>query len=703
MYYPQQTQDTLWQHPIYAHPHHHPHPQHILSPPLTQHWQQQLLKYEVSVSRLAYVHHVLRMLATQISRASHSPHHRARSSMQSAARPVAKSAIPITNPNGPKAPPTPSSGEATTPDVNHPSSTVAPIAEAPRPSNKAVIPSNTWHSLDMGGVALKSLPSTSSLWSLSFLSNLYLNHNALTLVPPEIASLKHLELLDLSANQLRTLPKQIGMLTTLKEFYVFDNLLQTLPPEFGTLHQLQCLGVEGNPLDPQLKQIVQEKGTTALIAYLRDSCPVPSPPPARILKSLLSPAERAALYPRHEEPETMSALCYNILCEKYATERLYGYTPQWALDWDYRKELILNEILGYNADFLCLQEVSGKQYDEFFTSRLTPKSYSGIYFQKSRARNMPSSSDRSTVDGCATFYRSSTYTLIESHLIEFSTHAMQRSDFKKTEDMFNRVLGKDNIGSICLFEHRHTGTRVIIANAHITWNPDYSDVKLVQVALLVEEIEQAADRFAKLPPRKDLDSPAPPTYSDGTKIPIILAADLNSVPESGVYEFLSTGYLPKDHADFMGHTYGKYTSEGLRHRLGLKSAYCVGSGSMVEKDSSQTKHKLTPNGNPYPPPSLAKAKEAGGGKGELLPLTNFTPSFQGVLDYIWYSGGNLAVNSVLGPIDGGYLEKVVGFPNAHFPSDHICIMSEFRVKPPKDIPAQSQGKERPVLPKTPSH
>ncbi|KAK7044271.1 Glucose-repressible alcohol dehydrogenase transcriptional effector [Paramarasmius palmivorus] len=636
--------------------------------------------------------------------------------MQTASRPVPKSAIPITNPNAPKpTPPPPSStpngnGEATTPDVNHPSSTVAPIAEAPRPSNKAVIPSNTWHSLDMGGVALKSLPSTSSLWSLSFLSNLYLNHNALTVIPPEISSLKHLELLDLSANQLRQLPKQIGMLTNLKEFYVFDNLLQTLPGELGTLHQLQCLGVEGNPLDHQLKQIVQEKGTTALIAYLRDSCPVPSPPPARIQKSLLTPAERAALYPSttlsaspnpagHEEPETLSALCYNILCEKYATERLYGYTPQWALDWDYRKELILGEISGYNADFLCLQEVDGRQYDEFFTPRLEAKDYTGVYFQKSRAKTMGSESEREKVDGCATFYRSSSFQLVESRLIEFSALAMQRTDFKKTEDMFNRVLGKDNIGSICLFEHRQTGTRVIVANAHIHWNPDYSDVKLVQVALLMDEIDKNAESFAKLPPRKELER-TPPVYTDGTKIPIILAADLNSVPESGVYEFLSTGVLAKDHPEFKGHTYGRYTSEGLKHRFGLKSSYNVG-GSIPDKDSSQHKHKLTPNGNPYP--SSTKKDIPASNKGELLPLTNFTPSFQGVLDYIWYSQGNLAVNSVLDTIDEAYLEKSVGFPNAHFPSDHVCIMAEFRVKPPKDTTVQTNGTSRPTLPKTPSH
>ena len=60
-------------------------------------------------------------------------------------------------------------------------------------------------------------------------------------------------------------------------------------------------------------------------------------------------------------------------------------------------------------------------------------------------------------------------------------------------------------------------------------------------------------------------------------------------------------------------------------------------------------------------------------------MTNYTPTFKGTLDYIWYTTANLSVNSVLGEVDQGYLDKVVGFPNAHFPSEYVvspvlCVM-----------------------------
>jgi CCR4-NOT transcription complex subunit 6 len=343
-----------------------------------------------------------------------------------ASRTITKSAIPITNPNLIKpisevnglAKDSDSSSDAHDPSessptstgaVNHPSSTVAPIAEAPRPTANRP-PDNTWNSLDMGGVGFKNIPSSSGLFSFKFLINLYLNHNSLSSIPPEISKLRHLELLDLSGNNLASLAPELGMLTQLKELYLFDNHITTIPSELGSLHQLQTLGVEGNPLDASLKAIVQKDGTPALISFLRDSSPMPPGPPPRIWRDLLSQPEREALT-ADSNAETFSVLSYNILCEKYATERLYGYTPSWALSWDYRKELILSEVMDHGADLLCLQEVDIAQYEDYFMHHLTARGYEGVYWPKSRYKTM-NETDRRQVDGCATFYRASKWVAV---------------------------------------------------------------------------------------------------------------------------------------------------------------------------------------------------------------------------------------------------------------------------------------------------
>lgn len=202
---------------------------------------------------------------------------------------------------------------------------------------------------------------------------------------------------------------------------------------------------------------------------------------------------------------------------------------------------------------------------------------------------------------------------------------MRRPDFKKTEDMFNRVMTKDHVAVVALLEHRTTGARLIVANAHIEWRADFKDVKLVQVAMMMDELERIAERFARLPPR--LDIPNAPAYGagNGRKIPTIICGDYNSLPDSGVHEFFSKGAIRGNHPDFGDYVYGNFTTDGLSHNLNLRSAY-----SSINE----------------------------------LPFTNYTPGFKGVIDYIWYSQNTLAVTGVLGEVDQPYLTKVVGFPNA---------------------------------------
>lgn len=479
-----------------------------------------------------------------------------------------------------------------------------------------------------------------SLFKLDYLTTLYINHNQLTTIPPEISRLRSLILLDISGNQLVSLPPELGLLSSLRELHAFDNRLETIPPELGTLHQLEMLGVEGNPLQASLRAILQKDGTPALIAYLRDSCPVPAPPPERVWRVLL---------PDDPEPgtDTFSVLCYNILCEKYATSTMYGYTPSWALNWSYRKELILAEIQNYGADFICLQEVDIAQYEDYFLKKLGEANYSGVFSPKSRARTM-SETERRRVDGCAIFFNSEKYNLIEHHLIEFAQAAHARPALRSTEDWFNRVQNKDHIAVAATLVNKATGTRLIIANAHLHWDPEFRDVKLVQTAILTDSLKVIADDFADTEV-----AGAKNRYSRGGQIPLIVCGDFNSVPDnSGVYEYLSRGHVPGTHPDFMGHQYGPYTSEGPRHPFELRSAYA--------------------------------------GIGEL-PMTNYTASFEGAIDYIWYGSDNVEVSAVLGEVDPGYLSKIVGFPNAHFPSDHVLITAEFRIRPPKESKAKSSG------------
>lgn len=498
----------------------------------------------------------------------------------------------------------------------------------------------TWSIIDMGGLKLKNIGD--QVFRYTFLTSLFINHNNLTSISPAVVQLRNLTVLDASGNQLVMIPPELGMLTELRALFLFDNQLTVLPPELGTLYQLEMLGVEGNPLQDNLMDVIKQDGTQALIAFLRDSCPVPVPPPEREWITLDADVPAAASE-EESSKNTFAVLSYNVLCEKYATVQMYGYTPSWALAWDYRKEFILQEIISYAPDICCLQELEMGQYEEYFEPKLKQNDYESIFWPKTRARTMRED-ERRHVDGCATFFNSRVYQLVDKQVIEFNQIALQRPDFKKTEDIFNRVMTKDNIAAVAMLEHRATGAKLLVANCHMHWDPEFRDVKLVQSAMLLEQLDLAGNRFAKMAPQvTPSDGIKPPTYANGKQIPTIVCGDFNSSPDSGVYEFMSQGSAPPDHEDFMNHTYGMYTSEGPRHEYSLRSAY----NSIGE-----------------------------------LPCTNHTPGFRGAIDYIWYTSNTLAVSGLLGEVDSNYLSRVVGFPNAHFPSDHICILAEFKIKPP---------------------
>nr|CAD7576669.1 unnamed protein product [Timema californicum] len=78
---------------------------------------------------------------------------------------------------------------------------------------------------------------------------------------------------------------------------------------------------------------------------------------------------------------------YNILADLYADSevartQLYPYCPSYALTIDYRKQLILRELLGYNADVICLQEVDSKIFDLDLTPVLGYVGYEGVFHRK---------------------------------------------------------------------------------------------------------------------------------------------------------------------------------------------------------------------------------------------------------------------------------------------------------------------------------
>ncbi|KAG1681872.1 CCR4-NOT transcription complex subunit 6 [Nymphon striatum] len=228
-------------------------------------------------------------------------------------------------------------------------------------------------------------------------------------------------------------------------------------------------------------------------------------------------------------------------------------------------------------------EVETDQFYKFFLPELKQDGYNGIFSPKSRAKTM-AENERKYVDGCAIFYKTEKYALVKEHLFEFNQLAMANAE--GSDDMLNRVMTKDNIGLAALLETRqgawtngvpeaqHISQTLLVCTAHIHWDPEYCDVKLIQTMMLMKELRNLVDEEMQMNYRSG-------AKSANTTIPIILCGDLNSLPNSGVFELMMKGRISADHEDFKGFRY-KDCLQKLGHNdssneytldLNLASAY----------------------------------------------------------------------------------------------------------------------------------
>ncbi|KAG5853400.1 hypothetical protein ANANG_G00072890 [Anguilla anguilla] len=576
-----------------------------------------------------------------------------------------------------------------------------------------------WPELEISG-KVRSLSTT--LWSLTHLTALHLSDNSLSRIPPDIAKLHNLVYLDLSSNKIRSLPAELGNMVSLRELLLNNNQLRVLPFELGKLFQLQTLGLKGNPLAQEILNLYQEPdGTRRLLNYLLDNLagtikrsecglrPLPVCGHAHFLSVVRPSPGLPTLTPRSadishraapsrswiilQEPDRthpaalFSVMCYNVLCDKYATRQLYGYCPSWALNWEYRKKSIMQEILSCNADIISLQEVETEQYFKFFLVELKEQGYDGFFSPKSRARTM-SESDRKHVDGCAIFYRTEKFSVVQKHTVEFNQLAMANSE--GSEAMLNRVMTKDNIGVAVLLElHKDmmemsSGKSLqgmekqllLVANAHMHWDPEYSDVKLVQTMMFLSEVKSIVDKATRSLKLSSISG-------ETNAIPLVLCADLNSLPDSGVVEYLSTAgwtahkdkelhrqpdqlQLLRSNGRIDSLTNGVFTLKvSSTHAFKLKSA-------IDNKVSSIGRHAYTNYTFDF----------------KVTNYTNYTFDFKGVIDYIFYSKPMLNVLGILGPLDPHWLleNNISGCPHPHVPSDHFSLFAQLELVLPYPPP-----------------
>lgn len=402
--------------------------------------------------------------------------------------------------------------------------------------------------------------------------------------------------------------------------------------------------------------------------------------------------------------QPIRVMTYNILCKTYADFKQYPYTPQYSLEWEYRKRLLIEEMTQqYLSDIICLQECEKIDFEQTFVPALGEIGFTGDFQKRPGVKQ----------DGCAIFFNSQKYVSIHdpsafvhvrkisSWLVphRFKLHESHCINFDVLEEdplikpvKRTYTFRTNNIASLILLERLPYNNDVIdpsqrfvwVICAHLFWNPSVPTVKLLQAKFLLDEtrriqaafqkrqlVQSAPPGFYDAPARKhnnigvsDISSPLlaqtrytstffllyhvlhPETYRGlftGPGMPVIFCGDLNSTPDSAVYSIIKNGVVQK-------------------------------------ADLAARKFPLIDWQQPF-----RTLKSSYEGTGE--PVSNITENFTGCLDYIWYDSSNMIVTKVLqnptqDPVCASNIKEYGFLPSPTHPSDHIPLMAEICFIPP---------------------
>lgn len=338
------------------------------------------------------------------------------------------------------------------------------------------------------------------------------------------------------------------------------------------------------------------------------------------------PFERRHHFTKNMSGEnSLRVISYNILADLYADSdfarsHLFSTCPSYAIEMDYRKQLLVKEIIGYNGDIICLQEVDEKVFHRDLLPALNDEGLDGFYDAKGGQ----------VTEGLAVFFRESKLRVLgHSRLIlsEELQHNILFADLwekvQTNPKLTERIVQRSTVLQVNVFESVEDPSKLLVVGiTHLYFHPDADHIRLLQAGISLQILQQVMCLFQSKHPDKE--------------VALLFCGDFNSTPEFGVYRLMTTQLIDFEDVDWSSKVDECVKGINFNHNLELDSA-C---------------------GCP--------------------PYTNFTAGFYGCLDYIFYQSDKLTVKQVIPMPTHEEVTQHVALPSITFPSDHIPLIADLQ-------------------------
>uniref|UniRef100_A0A3Q3VSV6 Nocturnin n=1 Tax=Mola mola TaxID=94237 RepID=A0A3Q3VSV6_MOLML len=284
---------------------------------------------------------------------------------------------------------------------------------------------------------------------------------------------------------------------------------------FGTLAQSLTSTSLAQP-DPYLEKnpdqdLDQDLGETDPDQLLRECEEALQTRPSRPHRDLVYPSGMVPC--RHKQNPSIRIMQWNILAQALG-EGKDGFIrcPPDALNWQERKYLILEEILTYRPDILCLQEVD--HYYDTFQPIMASIGYHGSFLAKPSSPCLDVEQNNGP-DGCALFYRHSRFSLQATAHLRLSA----------------MMLPTNQVAIVQTLNCQLTGQQLCVAVTHLKARSGWERLRSAQGADLLQRLRSITTQGGS---RREA---APGS------VPLIVCGDFNAEPTEDVYQRFSSSPL----------------------------------------------------------------------------------------------------------------------------------------------------------------
>lgn len=203
-------------------------------------------------------------------------------------------------------------------------------------------------------------------------------------------------------------------------------------------------------------------------------------------------------------PHTFRVMQWNILAQALGEGKdNFIKCPLEALKWEERKYLILEEILMYRPDVLCLQEVD--HYFDTFQPILSRLGYQCTFLAKPWSPCLDVEHNNGP-DGCAFFFLQDRFQHVSSAKFRLSA----------------RTLKTNQVAIAEVLQCKETGRLLCFAVTHLKARSGWERFRLAQGTDLLRNLE---------------------SVTQGAKIPLVICGDFNAEPTEEVYKRFASSSL----------------------------------------------------------------------------------------------------------------------------------------------------------------